>query len=207
MKMKELGIVGTLGRFKPLHNGHAPFLDSICEKSDHLKICITSSNKYNMRNPFTAQETAGMIDAYLSPKFGNYSFLFAPDFAQIPGCEDGHCWRDYVADVFGKIDYLVSGNPYVKGLLDVRYKILHPFEVVPEEKRVDLKATEVRIEMAKGGDWQKLVPKEVAEYITKNKLDERFRREFGEQTLAAIAGEDYQKIENCDEEKANAMQK
>ena len=32
-----------------------------------------------------------------------------------------------------------------------------------------------------------LVPKEIADYVTANRLDERFRREFGLQTLALDA--------------------
>jgi hypothetical protein len=42
----------------------------------------------------------------------------------------------------------------------------------------------VRREMARGDDWQALVPEEIAEYITAEHLDERFRREFGLQALA-----------------------
>jgi nicotinamide mononucleotide adenylyltransferase len=45
----------------------------------------------------------------------------------------------------------------------------------------------VRKTMARGGDWRDLVPKEVADYITARQLDERFRREFGLQTLALDA--------------------
>ena len=42
--------------------------------------------------------------------------------------------------------------------------------------------------MARGEAWQELVPPEVAAFIENNGLDERFRREFGLETLAAAAG-------------------
>ena len=44
--------------------------------------------------------------------------------------------------------------------------------------------TLVRLAMARGADWQSLVPATVADYIQANGLDQRFRREFGLQTLA-----------------------
>jgi hypothetical protein len=38
--------------------------------------------------------------------------------------------------------------------------------------------------MARGDGWRRLVPNEVADYISVHQLDERFRRQFGLQTLA-----------------------
>ena len=42
----------------------------------------------------------------------------------------------------------------------------------------------VRRELARGGDWRALVPPEIVDYIITHHLDERFRREFGLETLA-----------------------
>jgi hypothetical protein len=42
----------------------------------------------------------------------------------------------------------------------------------------------VRQAMAEGDGWQEMVPSAVADYLTQNQLDQRFRREFGLQTLA-----------------------
>jgi hypothetical protein len=38
--------------------------------------------------------------------------------------------------------------------------------------------------MAEGDGWQEMVPAAVAEYLIQNKLDQRFRKEFGLETLA-----------------------
>lgn len=89
----NLGRVGVIGRFKPLHNGAAVLLESLCEKSDHVLIGIGSSNKYNIRNPFTSDETKDMIELFLKEKFTNYEIIKIPDFAHIPGCENGQQWR------------------------------------------------------------------------------------------------------------------
>lgn len=59
--MKTLGAVGFIGRFKPLHNGAALALETLCEQADKVKIGIGSVNKYNLRNPFTAEESQEMI--------------------------------------------------------------------------------------------------------------------------------------------------
>jgi hypothetical protein len=42
----------------------------------------------------------------------------------------------------------------------------------------------VRKAMALGNDWQHLVPPAIADYLITNQLDQRFRREFGLETLA-----------------------
>ena len=53
-----------------------------------------------------------------------------------------------------------------------------------EEDRVRVSGTMVRRAMARGEDWQALVPSSIGKYILDNQLDERFRQEFGLKTLA-----------------------
>jgi cytidyltransferase-like protein len=183
--MSNLGKIGFVGRFKPLHNGGYVLLEEACKQAEHVLIGIGSSNKYNVRNPFTAQESEGMIRAALS-NFSNLQTLYVPDFAQIPGNEDGQEWREYVKKEFGALDYFVSGNEFVRGLLRHDYRLLHPYEIISEEKRVKLMATEVRVEIARYGNWKKMVPEKVAAYLEDRGIIERFRREFGIQTLAFL---------------------
>jgi nicotinamide-nucleotide adenylyltransferase len=64
------------------------------------------------------------------------------------------------------------------------YEVLHPITLVPKEARVRVDGTMVRRAMARGDDWRTLVPDEVAAYIETHKLDDRFRHEFGLETLA-----------------------
>lgn len=205
--MDNLGKVGLIGRFKPLHLGGAALLESVCEKASEVIIGIGSSNKYNERNPFTAKETEDMINSFLSGRFNNYKIIYVPDFAQIPGYENGQKWKSFVLDSFGKLDYFVSGNDFVGRLLEKDYSIIHPADVVPKEKHVKLRATRVRYEMATQADWKSLVPQSVADYIEKNKLDERFRREFGLKTIASILeGNDFNKDESAKQESMHARE-
>lgn len=189
--MKRFHKLGVIGRFKPLHNGGALLLETVCEQAEHVIIGIGSCNKYNMRNPFTAEETKEMLEAYLSPRFRNYEIVFVPDYAHIPEYSDGKKWKEEVKKQFGSIDAFVTGNEWTAELLKDIYRIIHPAELIPEEKWILLRATMVRVEMAKGRPWEHLVPENVARYIKENELDERFRREFGLQTLAQLA--------NCDD--------
>ncbi len=172
----NLGKVGLIGRWKPLHLGGFSLLEAVCENSDSPIIGIGSTNKHNIRNPFTASETEEMLRAALS-RYQNFSIVYIPDFQN----EDK--WVKYVLSQFGELDSFVSGNKYVNQLLMPYYKIMHPFEIVPAERRVAINATKIRIEMAKGGEWRELVPLQVQEYLDNTGLVERFRREYGEQTL------------------------
>jgi nicotinamide-nucleotide adenylyltransferase len=203
----NLGTVGLIGRFKPLHNGGYAMLEAICEKSQNIKIGIGSSNKYNLRNPFTAEESAKMIELALSPKFSDYEIIQVPDFAHIPEYSNGVKWRDYVLEVFGKLDYFISSNDYVRKLLENSYALIHPGELIEEDKKFKLKGTQVRIEMACFGDWKKLVPDKIAEYLEENRIVERFRKEFGIQTLSLLSREkDFEAEEELTEEKIHTME-
>jgi nicotinamide mononucleotide adenylyltransferase len=206
--MNNLGVVGVIGRFKPLHNGGVVMLETLCEQAEHVKIGIGSCNKYNVRNPFTAEESKAMIDAVLSPKYSNYSFIFVPDFAHIPKYSNGERWVQEIVKQYGTLDTFISGDAYVTELLKDHYKVIHPASVVPEDKKVRLRATTVRLLMAQGDDdWKQLVSKPVADYLENNGLVDRFRREFGLETLAQLAGRaDYNVSEDVRAEKCHTME-
>ncbi|MFH1637088.1 MAG: hypothetical protein ABIB71_01550 [Candidatus Woesearchaeota archaeon] len=206
MASKKLGKVGVIGRWKPFHNGGATMLETLCEQAEHVFIGIGSCNKYNVRNPFTAEESKEMIDACLSKRFSNYSFVFVPDFAHVSEFRDGQKWKEFVLSNYGKLDYFVSGNDYVTNLLKDDYKVMHPVKLIPEEKRVCVNGTQVRVEMAKGNAWKSLVPEEVVDYLEKNSLVERFRTEFGLETLARLGHYGGPKNETEEEEREHTFE-
>lgn len=209
---KKGGTAGFIGRFKPLHQGAALVLETLCQQAESVKIGIGSANKYNPRNPFTAEETEGMIRAYLSPRFSNFQIFYIPDFGQIPDYADGEKWKEHVVGELGRVDYFVSGNPHTSSILESAYTIIHPNEIIPAERYVQLRATEVRVEMAKGSErWKELVPTEVVKYILDQRLLERFQQEFGKETLQTIKRSDvrdgdYHRIETIDEERRHTWE-
>ncbi|HLD97063.1 MAG TPA: hypothetical protein VI934_01840, partial [Candidatus Nanoarchaeia archaeon] len=153
-------------------------------------IGIGSSNKYDFRNPFTAEETIEMLGLHLSKQFSNYSFLCIPDFGHIPQFRDGSKWVGEVAKAFGKLDAFVTGNEYVANLLEGHYAVIAGQDIIPKEKWAMMCGTMVRTAMAQGTDLRHMMPSSVADYLESKKLVERFRREFGLETLAAMAGQD-----------------
>jgi nicotinamide-nucleotide adenylyltransferase len=169
--------IGIVARWRPVHRGHAPVLRALCERADHALIGIGSANRYDLRNPFTPDETRDMIRLVLSGR-DNYTLIPVPDL------DDGPRWRELVVSLFGELDLFVTDNPYVASLLAGDYPIVRPVTLVPPGKRVALSGSMVRREMARGDGWRDMVPDEVADYITARQLDVRFRREFGLQTLA-----------------------
>jgi nicotinamide-nucleotide adenylyltransferase len=140
-------------------------------------IGIGSSNRHNLRNPFTLEERTDMIRLALAGR-GNCRLVPVPDL------DDGPRWRAMVVDLFGPLDLFVTDNPYVASLLCADYRVIRPVELVPEDNRIAVNGTMVRKEMARGDGWRELVPDEVADYIVDRQLDERFRREFGLEALA-----------------------
>ena len=177
METKRFDRIGMVARWKPVHLGHTPVLRALCEHAKHALIGIGSANRYNARNPFTLDETRDMIRLVLAGD-DNYTLIPVPDL------DDGPRWRLMILDLFGPLDAFVTVNPYVTHLLVDDYTLIKPVALVAEEDRIAVDGTMVRREMARGGAWHDMTPPEVADYIITNQLDERFRREFGLETLA-----------------------
>jgi nicotinamide-nucleotide adenylyltransferase len=178
--MEHFERIGMVARWRPVHLGHAPVLRALCDRAEQALLGIGSSNRYDARNPFTLEETSDMIHLVLTGR-ENYRLIPVPDL------DDGPRWRLMILDLFGPLDGFVTANPYVASLLADDYRLLRPVELIPEEERIAIDGRLVRREMARGDGWQDLVPPEVAVYLTDRQLDERFRREFGLQTLALDA--------------------
>lgn len=200
--------LGFIGRFRPLHNGAVLALETLCSKAEHVIIGIGSTNKYNVRNPFYANEVEDMINLVLQPKYTNYEIVKIPDFAQEEGCEDGHRWVQEIRSVYKDLDAFISGNQWTNKLLEPHYKIIHPSEIIPKEQWIYCKGSMVRMAMARDENWQQLVRPQVANYLKTNHLVERFQREFGLETIATLSQDHkYDRPEGLDEELQHPKEK
>ncbi len=168
-----------IARWKPVHLGHSAVLRALCQSAQHVVIGIGSSNRYNLRNPFTVDETKAMLNIALRD-YTNYEIVAVPDL------DDGPRWRVMVRDMLGDLDAFISDNAYVIGLLQEFYTVIKPVELVADADKVPLNATMVRFAMAAGEPWYEMVEPEIADYLVENELDRRFRREFGMETLRAM---------------------
>jgi len=177
MLNKHHAHIGMIARWRPVHLGHAVILKALCNSGGQVSIGIGSSNRYNVRNPFTLAETQAMLKLVLAD-FENYQLIAVPDL------DDGPRWRVIVKEMFGALDLFVTENPYVTNLLKDDYRLARPIELIPLEEQIPVDGSGVRRAMARGDAWESLVPSVVAEYIKSNRLDVRFREEFGLETLA-----------------------
>jgi nicotinamide-nucleotide adenylyltransferase len=166
-----------IARWQPVHNGGQPVLRALCEQAEHALIGIGSANRYNVRNPFTLAERQAMLRLTLA-EYSNYTLLSVPDL------DDGPRWRAMVLEVFAPLDLFVTDNPYVHSLIAGHLPTIRPVTLVPPEQRTPVSGTMVRLAMAHGQPWEHLVPPAIHTYLTENGLDERFRQEFGLQTIA-----------------------
>lgn len=165
--------IGAVARWKPVHLGHQAMLEALCARADHAFVGIGSANRYDERNPFTADETREMIDLALAGR-SNYTVLLIEDLG------DGPRWRELACRRFGALDLFVTANGYVKSLLEDRYPVVHPLQVIDPARRVRVDGTMVREAMARGEPWDHLVPSRIAQFLRERGLVERYRREFGE---------------------------
>ncbi len=181
MGVGQFGTLAIIARWKPVHLGHEAVLRAICRLSDRALIGIGSSNRYDCNNPFTAVESREMIEIVLED-FSNFELL------EIPDLDDGPRWREMVISMMPELDYFLTDNPYVASLLADDYRIMRPVELLSPEDRVAVEGRMVRRAMARGDRWEDLLSEDVGAYLRKRGLDQRFRREFGLETLAEFAG-------------------
>ncbi|MBR9701144.1 hypothetical protein GOV11_04735 [Candidatus Woesearchaeota archaeon] len=175
--------LGTIGRFRPLHLGSAALLEDLCKNSDQAIIGIGSSNRYNFRNPFLAEETREMINEYLGPRYDNYDIRLIPDFGHVDSYKDGTRWAEEVKFQFGELDGFVTGNPWTETLLQDIYHIIKPEDVLDNKVYQYIHGKQVRMKMASKKNWEKYLPSEVTALIKRNGWDERVAREFGEEII------------------------
>lgn len=155
-----------IARWKPVHLGHAVVLRTLSGICEELVIGLGSSNIVDARSPFSASESEEMIRRVLGARPG-LSFQALPDLF------DGPRWRAMVIEKLPSVDLLFTGNRYVRDLLKEHFHVLHPVQLLSEDQRVALTASQVRAAMGRGEDWRPLVPPEVATYLDTEGIAER----------------------------------
>jgi len=196
-----LSVVAIM-RANPPHSNHTAMLKDLCKKSVHLNINIGSSNKFDRKNPFKAEERKEMLDLALKDSYDNYKLLFLPDF------DNDEKWFNFLCELNGHFTEIVSNNEYdlriynkhqsdkntlAFGKPDRKYDILSPTDVTNEDdmqyvdgiwkdgmfvaarKPLYVSGTFVRAAMVNDWDWQNYVDEPVAKYIRENKLVDRIK--------------------------------
>jgi nicotinamide-nucleotide adenylyltransferase len=177
----KYGRVGMVARWRPVHRGHVAVIDALLDGAHEVVLGLGSSNRYDLRNPWTAAEVRQMLDAVIAERPG-------VTVVDVPDLDDPPRWGEMVREQLGPLDLYLTANPWVRDVMAPHYAVAHPVGMVPPERRVPVDGTAVRLAMARGGGaWRELVPVEVQQVLDAGGLVQRFRREFGLQTLARLA--------------------
>ncbi|MGE0707398.1 MAG: hypothetical protein AB7N76_04390 [Planctomycetota bacterium] len=165
--------LGAVFRFQPVHSVHAAIVAALAARADELVLGVGSADVRDARNPFALEERLEMLAA-----LGHDNLRLVP----LPDLHDGPRWRAMVLERLGPLERFVSANGYVRRLLGDAYRLAHPRELVA---RSPVSGSRVRLAMARGEGWSALVPAPVAALLRARGLVDRFRREYGAETLAA----------------------
>lgn len=147
-----------IGRFQPFHNAHLLDIKKILKEVDEIIIAIGSSQERNtLENPFSYAERSQMIVNVLKKnKIKNYKVYPVPDLY------NDEKWIQYIKNNLPEFNIVNSGNRWT-------LKCFKKFDSkVKKIKLVEgISSTTIRNMIIKNKNWQKLVPKEVEDYIKK----------------------------------------
>ncbi|MFH1299208.1 MAG: nicotinamide-nucleotide adenylyltransferase [Patescibacteria group bacterium] len=160
-----------IGRFQPFHLGHLDALNKALIENDRVLIGIGSAeDNYTDDNPFTAGERFEMIEKTLQAHEiapGRYAII------PIRNINNYSLWASHVKLLCPSFESLYTGSHMVKELFQ---KHAPDIEIKDIEIKHKICATAIREKILQGDEsWAKMVPEQVAQYLTKIKVAERLR--------------------------------
>lgn len=146
-----------IGRFQPYHLGHQAVLQQIAQEVDEIVLGIGSAQaSHTPQNPFTAGERITMI--YAAVKDVDVTCYAIP----LVDVERNSVWVSHVKAMTPKFDVVYSNNPLVIQLFsEANVQVRRP----PMYRRDAYSGTRIRELMLANGDWEMLVPHQVASVI------------------------------------------
>ncbi|MGB0652742.1 MAG: adenylyltransferase/cytidyltransferase family protein [Thermoplasmatota archaeon] len=154
----------VVGRFQPLHNGHAALLKAAAEDCVHVTVALGSSNaKQAVRNPFTVDERTAMLAAV------------APDarVVPVPDLHDPPRWADHVLDLVGPVDRVFGNDDRTLDLFEDLGIAVRRTGLVERER---YEASTIRMQMAEGDPaWRRAVPASVVALLDGWDVEKRLR--------------------------------
>ena len=154
-----------IGRFQPFHLGHLKDIQNALEEVGEIIIGLGSSNEENTKeNPFTVKERVEMINIALTANNIKKYIVFT-----IPDLHDDAKWVKHIETVVPKFDVVYTGNEWTEKCFEGKHEV----------KRVKMlkgvSSTTIRSRIIKNQNWQKLVPEEIVNYLSKIKGVERIK--------------------------------
>lgn len=148
-----------VGRFQPYHLGHHEVVKNIIHEVDELIIGIGSAQEsHTLENPFTAGERVLMIVRALEELEVDKRVYVIP----LEDIYRNSLWVSHVCSMVPPFDVVYTNNPLVYRLFkEAGFEVRH----TKMYNRNEYQGTEIRRKMLEGKDWEKYVPKAVAEVI------------------------------------------
>ncbi|MEM2586237.1 MAG: nicotinamide-nucleotide adenylyltransferase [Archaeoglobaceae archaeon] len=165
-----------IGRFQPYHLGHHEVVKKILGEVDELIIGIGSAQEsHSLENPFTAGERVLMISKAID-ELGTRKKVYIIPLEDI---YRNSLWVAHVCSMVPPFEVVYTNNPLVYRLFkEANFNVVKTGMI----NRHEYHGTEIRKKMLEGDDWEKFVPKAVAEVIKEIGGIERIRE---------IAGKDF----------------
>lgn len=149
-----------VGRFQPFHLGHLGAIMDVLEEVDELVIVVGSAqHSHDVDDPFTAGERLVMVRRALEEAGIYYSRVWV---VPVPDLDLHVMWVSVVEGYTPKFDVVYSNEPLKQRLFtEAGYEV----KSIRFHKRKMYSSTDIRKRMVSGEDWEKLVPKCVADFI------------------------------------------
>ncbi len=162
-----------VGRFQPYHLGHHEVIKNVLKKVDELIIGIGSAQEsHSLENPFTAGERVLMIDRAVDEIKRELEIDKKVYIIPLEDIYRNSLWVAHVCSMVPPFDVVYTNNPLVYRLFkEAGFNVMH----TKIYNRNEYQGTEIRRKMLEGEDWEKYVPKSVAEIIKEIKGIERLR--------------------------------
>jgi nicotinamide-nucleotide adenylyltransferase len=149
-----------VGRFQPFHLGHLGAIEDVIKEVEELVIVIGSAQySHNLEDPFTAGERLVMVRTALEEAGIDCRQVW---IVLLPDVELHSMWVSALKGYTPKFDVVYSNEPLTRRLFtEAGCKV----KSIRFHNRKIHSSTEIRKRMINGENWQKLVPKSVAELI------------------------------------------
>jgi len=149
-----------VGSFQPFHFGHLEATRDVLEEVDELVIVIGSAQRSHVRDcPFTAGERLVMVRRALEEAGIDHRRVWV---VPVPDVDLHMMWVSVVEGYTPKFAVVYSNEPIRRRLfIEAGYEV----RSIPFHKREVYSSTDVRKRMVSGEDWERLVPKCVADFI------------------------------------------
>jgi nicotinamide-nucleotide adenylyltransferase len=149
-----------VGRFQPFHMGHLDAIKNVLEEVEEIVIVIGSAQySHNINDPFTTGERLVMIRQALEEAEIDTSRVWV---VPVPDVHLHMMWVSAVEGYTPKFQIVYTNEPLTKRLFsEAGYKV----KSIPFFERQFYSSTQVRDKMVNGENWQRLVPKSVADFI------------------------------------------